>query len=214
MIKEVWKSVPSYEDKYEISNSGYVRNYKTKKLLAFTKSNRGYLRVCLCNGGISKKMSVHRIVAEVFLDNPNQYPQVNHKDGNKENNLVDNLEWCTCKENIMHAIRNGLVIWTPERRKKMSEIAGKRDMRKMHEAARIANIGRHHGQKTKEKMSKSRKGKNTWCAISIYCPETGELFETIAEAAQKYNVCHESMRVAVKKGTTCCGLHWKGADDE
>ena len=67
-------------------------------------SSRGYLRVSLSNGIIKhKRFSIHRLVAEAFIPNPNNLPQVNHKDENKTNNCVDNLEWCTAIENLNHS---------------------------------------------------------------------------------------------------------------
>jgi len=67
-----------------------------------------YRAIMIYQNGNVKSFSVHRLVAEAFLANPNHYPQVNHKDGNKSNNTVDNLEWCTAQQNMAHARLNGL----------------------------------------------------------------------------------------------------------
>ena len=92
---ETWK----YSEKYncEVSNLGNVRNHKTKKVFS-TKPNRDYLR--------NHKGKIHRIVAETWIDNPNNYRCVNHIDGNKHNNRVDNLEWCNHSMNMKHAMTN------------------------------------------------------------------------------------------------------------
>ena len=126
MENEVFKDVLGYEGLYQVSNYGRVKSLERKnifycvlrkeylerpvkeKILSFNKNNNGYLQVCLTKNGKYCTRSVHRLVAEAFISNPNNLPQVNHKDGNKENNKVDNLEWCTAKENSRHAIKTGL----------------------------------------------------------------------------------------------------------
>lgn len=99
MEKEIWKDIKGYGGDYQISNYGRVYSVKSHKYLSQTIVGKGYLRVHLWRDGIKKGELVHRLVAIHFLDNPNNLPQVNHKDENKENNCVDNLEWITAKEN-------------------------------------------------------------------------------------------------------------------
>ena len=91
---------------YEISTDGQVRNIKTQTILKGVC--REYREVCLRYNGRQTSQKVHRLVAEAFIPNPDNLPQVNHKDGNKLNNRVDNLEWCTAKQNIQHAWKNNL----------------------------------------------------------------------------------------------------------
>lgn len=97
---EEWRAVPGYEGLYEVSNMGNVRNVRRNTLLKLSKNNNEYIRVCLCKNCIRTLLSVHRLVAQAFIPNPNNLPQVNHKDEDKTNNNVDNLEWCTAKYNI------------------------------------------------------------------------------------------------------------------
>lgn len=109
-MKEIFKDISGYEGRYQISNYGNVKslNYQNThraKLLHPVKHHLGYLLVHL--GGEKIKM-VHTLVAEAFIDNPENKKYVNHIDGNKQNNTVWNLEWVTSKENMEHAIRIGL----------------------------------------------------------------------------------------------------------
>ena len=105
---EIWKPVKGYEGLYEVSNMGSVRNSKTGKLKIPQLMKRGYVQVLLWTNHQAKGFTIHRLVAEAFLPNPNNFSDVNHKDGNKQNNSVDNLEWCTRSYNLKHAYKNGL----------------------------------------------------------------------------------------------------------
>ena len=88
---------------YTISETGEIRNSKGK-VIKGEISNNGYRRVSLSNGELKhKKMSVHRLVAETYISNPNNYPEVNHRNENKLDNDVENLEWCTTLDNLLHS---------------------------------------------------------------------------------------------------------------
>lgn len=100
-----WKH---YIDKYEVSEDGRVRNTKTGRILKPKKNKRGYIFYGISVNGKYKDIIAHRAVAELFIENPYDKPQVNHKDGNKENNYFLNLEWSTESENMIHAFENGL----------------------------------------------------------------------------------------------------------
>ena len=103
-MQVLWKEIPGYEGIYEISNTGVVRGRKgIRKILV---SWDGYQYVKLCNRGHEKKFKVHRLVALAFLPNPLGFPEINHKDENKENNNVCNLEWCDRKYNNNYGKRN------------------------------------------------------------------------------------------------------------
>ena len=110
-MAEEWRKIPGYEN-YEVSNTGRVvnNNFNRKgirKEMTYKKS-RGYPAVSLFRNGKGKDITVHRLVAQAFIPNPDNLREVNHIDGNKVNNNVDNLEWCTREENMEHAKRNGL----------------------------------------------------------------------------------------------------------
>ena len=109
MLIEVWKQVPEFEDKYEVSNLGRLRNYKTKKLKPADINNYGYARLQAFNGEIRKKLFVHRLVATLFLGlPPDSSYVVNHKDGDKTNNIYTNLEWVSHAENDKHKYKMNL----------------------------------------------------------------------------------------------------------
>ena len=97
---EIWKDIEGYEGLYEVSSYGRVRNLVSGKFIKASKKNDGYCRVCLTKNGCRKCINIHRLVAQSFLPNPDNLPQVNHKDEDKTNNNVTNLEWCTAKYNI------------------------------------------------------------------------------------------------------------------
>ena len=105
MEYELLKPIKGYEGVYEISNQGRVYSVRTGKFLKPKPNTRGYLQVDLCVKGSHKMAFVHRLVADAFLDNPHNYPQVNHKDENILNNHADNLEWCTPLHNLLYGTR-------------------------------------------------------------------------------------------------------------
>lgn len=116
----MFKQVRGFEGLYEVSDQGVIRsldrlvgvlkprNIKGKELKQSSRKQGGYCQVSLCKDGKKYQAYVHRVVAETWIHNPNNYPQVNHKDGNKSNNSIYNLEWVSCKEKIQHAIHCGL----------------------------------------------------------------------------------------------------------
>ena len=115
--KEIWASIKNYEGLYEVSNFGNVRSLKFGKIryLKPAKNQKGYYFVKLCKNGIVKYFKVHRLVANAFIPNPKNLPQINHIDENKTNNKASNLEWCTnqynkrysCAKNVMGIGENG-----------------------------------------------------------------------------------------------------------
>ena len=106
------KDILGYEGLYAITSCGKVWSYRSKKFLKPDKKNSGYLQVGLHKDSEQKKYLVHRLVAEAYLPNPNNLPCVNHKDENKENNALPNLEWCDRSYNINYGNRNKRVSQT------------------------------------------------------------------------------------------------------
>ncbi len=111
-MSEIWKSVPGYKGKCKVSNTCKVKrlahkngSYSSEKILKQSKSGNGYLKVTLNN----KTLTVHRLIALAFIKNPENKPQINHKNGIRTDNRVENLEWCSSKENVAHAIQSGII---------------------------------------------------------------------------------------------------------
>ena len=110
-MKEIWVVIKGF-DNYSISNFGNLKNNKTNRLRVQSKDSSGYACCTLSLKGKTYTKSIHRLVAETFIYNRFNKPQVNHKDGNKLNNRYDNLEWCTSSENLKHAYDTDLKVAT------------------------------------------------------------------------------------------------------
>ena len=175
-MEEIWKlvTIDDYGDKYSVSSLGKIRNNDTGEMVKAHETKGGYLRVNLYprgNAKCGKKMQlVHRVVAFAFLYDDyidGITTDVNHIDGNKHNNSVENLEWCDRKHNAQHAQRMGLY---DEHRKNLSErFSGK-------------------GNPMYGKGDRQRGGSNP-CAKAVICLNTGEVFGASTEASEW---CHGS----------------------
>lgn len=121
---EIWKDIPGYEGLYQVSSTGKVKSLKRRiydinnkkvifierdMILKPSENNKGYYTVKLQKDKQKKTITIHRIVANTFLDNSDNLPQINHIDGNKHNNNVENLEWCDNTYNFKHATDNKLI---------------------------------------------------------------------------------------------------------
>ena len=111
-MQEIWKDIKDYEGRYQVSNLGRVRSFfygkkfhEEGRIISTKLNNRNYTQVHLFKNGKEKMNLMHRLVAEAFIPNPNNLPQVNHIDENKENNCANNLEWCNNKYNAYYGTR-------------------------------------------------------------------------------------------------------------
>lgn len=163
-MKEIWKDITDYEGFYAVSNFGKIKRiehkdnnghiYKERILKLIKQSNSGYLHVHLSKNGVAEWRSVHRLVAEAFVDKREGCNIVNHLDNNPSNNRADNLEWTTYKGNMQHATKQGRMKYQPENLKKAHEslkkpviaISGEEKIKfnSQSEAARILGISRAH----------------------------------------------------------------------
>lgn len=127
-------------DYYLVSNTGEIKGVKTGKIRKKNINREGYYFVCVSLGSrdIKPCIKIHRAVAETFLDNTNDLPVINHKDGNKLNNHVDNLEFCTQQHNVQHAIENNLIDMS-SKRKRIIRLSDMKEFNSIAEASLLLN---------------------------------------------------------------------------
>lgn len=118
-MEEIWKDIKDYVGLYQVSNLGRVKSLKRRvkkwngyrmigeKILKSKLDKNGYCLITLCKNNIDKTFKMHRLVAQSFIPNPQNKPEINHKNNQKQKNYVKNLEWVTSKENKQHSIKNG-----------------------------------------------------------------------------------------------------------
>lgn len=194
-MEEVWKDVPGYEGLYQVSNLGRVKSLPRyvngRKPLVKPLSerilkpwlNRGYLLVRLClNPKIRKSIGVHRLVASAFIPNPNNYPEIDHIDGNPSNNIVDNLRWVTRQQNELNPIT----------RKRISN-------------SKIGENNPVYGKRGKEIH-------NAKAVIRINWDGKEKYYESIADAARDNNIRESGISgCLIGKNKTSGGYIWRYA---
>lgn len=155
MENEIWKSIPDYEGLYEVSNLGRVRSlgkyytetfngiqktmYSPPKMLSCHYDSDGYLRVSLCKDRKVKCYPLHRLIAFAFIPKIEGKEQINHINGVKDDNRIENLEWCTPKENTIHAHRTGLC-GINGKSKQVAKLNEQGEILEVYESARQASI--------------------------------------------------------------------------
>lgn len=219
--EEIWKDIKGYEGLYQVSNLGNVRSLPNQKhkdnIILKQRISNGYYQVTLYKNNQPKAIYVHRLVAEAFIPNPDDLPQIGHRDennfktGDDCNNRADNLYWCTLKENCN----------TPKRRERLKlnnhGMKGhnhtEETKRKMSEAQRGEKgywYGKHLSQETKDKISKAAKGKNNKQCKAVRCIETGIVYYSATNAGEEtHNRANAIIACCRGKRKTCGGLHWE-----
>ena len=204
-MEEVFRDIEGYEGLYQVSNLGRVKSLERDYIagnggirhieehyLRQTETYKGYLRVTLLKNGKRSSKQVHRLVAEAFIPNPDNKPQVDHIDGNKQSNIASNLRFATNKENSNNpnTVSKNRHPHSEEWREKMSKIRkGKAPTKQCIEKAQKLHF------KKVEKYDKSG-----------YLIKT---YDSLTEASTCHGISHSALSKAIKRGGTCCGYYWK-----
>lgn len=180
-MEELWKDITGYDYLYQISNKGRVKSLaktwgtgnnttlsKPDTLMKGSPSGSGYKRVGLTLNGKSRPLLIHRLVAMAFIPNPENKPCVNHKNGIKSDNRLENLEWCTYSENTIHAFKTGLSKATK---------GDKHHLRK--DSSKSAFYGKSRGESNKAKK-----------VINI---DTGKIYDCMKDCAEENNINYKTL---------------------
>lgn len=232
-MEEIWKSVPEYEGYYEASNLGRIKSLprngtvKYERILKGKLTWDGYLEIALNKKGVKKNIRIHRVIASTWIPNPDKKTQVNHKNFDRLDNKVDNLEWATPKENIIHAyyhgdkLKNSLDKATqmnPYTTKKIKCLTNCKIYNSIDEARKDLKIGcsssisavcrgksRHtkgfefeyFDEKLKSKFKKLPK--STKCKM-VLCENNGKIYKSLTEAAKDLKLKYVGCITGVCKG--------------
>lgn len=200
---EIWKDIKGYEGLYQVSNLGRVKSTEREILCSnqYVKFKRtypeivlsayslehNYKQVTISKNGVNKGFLVHRLVAEAFIPNPGNKPEVNHIDGDPSNNSADNLEWVTRSENMTHALSLG---WDPGASRR-----GKHNSKKQIDAARRARLGVRATENQIQTLRTSHIKQQKRC----FCIETNKEFNSLAEAGRTYNLDPTNISESIKQ---------------
>jgi hypothetical protein len=222
-MQEIWKDVvildgksdkDEYKSIYQVSNKGRVRSltrtikYKDGRVIC-TKGrelelrlNRGYLRVALTKHGKTNSFLVHRLVGFAFLESTYfENATIDHIDTNKTNNNVENLKWCTLKENLNNEL---------SRKHSRESQKGKKFSEEHKNKLREIAKNRIFSQETRKKISEARKGDKNWCARKVLCIETNTEYTCIKYASESTGTNAKGIINCCRGATkTSGGYHWR-----
>lgn len=210
-MKEEWKEIIELNGEYLVSNFGTVYSNKSHIIMKQHFDKDGYKRVTLRKNGKPKTFFVARLVAQAFISNPENKPQINHIDGNKRNNRVENLEWVTAKENVNHAWKTGLthgtlgIKFSTERREKMSELNKGKFI-----GEKNPMFGKHHTVESKKLMSEKRKSRECEKQCKkVLCLESGVIYPSVKNAGESTGLNPGGISSCLTgKQKTSGGFHW------
>lgn len=188
-MEEIWKDIVGYEGRYMVSNLGRVKSKISgeDKILQLLKDNHYYF-VRLRKDGNAKNFRVHKLVAKAFIDNPNNYPVVNHINWDKLDNRVDNLEWCTYSYNNWYL---------PDTKTNYEDV-----------------LRRKNRSKKKCTYVKRKSERKDFKPRRVLCVETGKTYDSISSAARDSGVEQSNISRALNgRQKTSGGFHWKYDDD-
>lgn len=187
---EIWKSVKGYEGLYDVSNMGNVKSLRNGKALSVSYEKR-YCTVALYKDKVKRHFYVHRLVAEAFCEKQKGREVVNHIDNDTHNNKAENLEWVTPKSNTLHSANQG-------------RMKSRENIKK----AIAANKGKSLTLTTRQKISKTKRENPSILRKAVVCVETGEVFNSITQAAASVGVSRSSISKCVSDNTAG-GFHWQ-----
>ena len=188
---EEWRDIKGYEGAYQVSSLGRVKSLKgTEEIImkAWLRGHKRYRCVGLCKDGIRKRCDIHRLVAETFIPNPNELPCVDHRNTRTTNKRVENLRWCTLKENMNNPITK--------------------------ETCSKSRMGYKPTKETIKKIS----GKNNHNSQKVYCKELNKTYECIRDAERELGIANQSISDCCKGTLKMAGkingikLHWEYVD--
>ena len=215
---EIWKNI---NKEYEISNLGNVRRTKNGKIyyLSTEKITKGYLRVSIWENGIRNRKLVHRLVAEAFIPNPENKSQVDHINNNTSDNRAENLRWVTAKENVQHSIEQNRFVTDKKinalKSRKLTEdrinILKKQGFQKGNIPWNKGKKGlQFHTEEWKQQAKIRLKEANKIKQTPVICIETGEIFESQAEASKIKKISQGNIGSCLKgKRNVAGGYHWE-----
>ena len=205
-----WKKIEGYEN-YSVSSNGDVRNDETGIILK-VYYNQGYQLIKLRKNGKRKMFRVHRLVAQAFIPNPENKPCVDHINTIRDDNRVENLKWVTHKENMNNPLsrKNSSESKKGEKNYWYGKQHTKDTKEKMSEAKKgenNPNYGKQLSKEHRQKLIEANTGKNHPRARKIICITTGEVFDYIRQASEKYKVNHQNISKCCNKKRNSAGKH-------